>query len=148
MFFYILRSWLRYKTAQNIKSASSKYSLRNINMLILPRTEQSIVLTKMGSNLKKVDSCWELFFFFFYKKEFKYLLADLILCGNMEWELSLYQYALFLQQQVLITHERNYFKIISDNPSQKGFISSKPSVSWFLGVCVSLTATNGRRMWR
>ena len=86
-------------------------------MLILPRTEQSIVLTKWVR------------IFFFYKKEFKYLLADLKLCGNMEWELSLYRYALFLQQQVLITHERNYFKFISDNPSQKGFISSKPSVS-------------------
>ena len=39
---------------------------------------------------------------------------------------------------------KKLFTIISDNPSQMGFISSKPSVSGFLGVCVSLTATNGR----
>ena len=54
----------------------------------------------------------------------------------------------FLQQQVLIAYERNYYKNISDNPSQVGFISSKPSISGFLGVCVSLTATNGRQMCR
>ena len=101
-------------------------------MLILPRTEQSIVLTKMGSNLKKVDSCWELFFFFFYKKEFKYLLADLILCGNMEWELSLYQYALFLQQQVLITHEKTISRLFQTTLVKWGsFQASLVSVdSW------------------
>ena len=54
----------------------------------------------------------------------------------------------FLQQQVFITYKRNYLTIISDNLSQMGFISSKPSVSGFLGVCVCLTATNGRQMWR
>ena len=52
----------------------------------------------------------------------------------------------FMQQQVLITSKRNYLKNISDNPSQMGFISSKPSVSGFLDVCVSLAATNGRQM--
>ena len=55
----------------------------------------------------------------------------------------------FLQQQVFIAYKISYFTIISgDNPSQMGFISSKPSVSGFLGVCVSLTATNGCQMWR
>ena len=52
----------------------------------------------------------------------------------------------FMQQQVLITYKRNYFKNISDNPCQMGFILSKPSISGLLGVCVSLTATNGRQM--
>ena len=52
----------------------------------------------------------------------------------------------FMQQQVLITYKRNYFKNISDNPCQMGFILSKPSISGLLGVFVSLTATNGRQM--
>ena len=45
------------------------------------------------------------------------------------------RYAFFLQQQVFITYTRNHFTIFSDNPSQVGFISSKPSVGGFLGVC-------------
>ena len=89
-------------------------------MLILPRTEQSIVLTKWVR------------IFFFYKKEFKYLLADLKLCGNMEWELSLYRYALFLQQQVLITHEKTISRLFQTTLVKWGsFQASLVSVdSW------------------
>ena len=98
----------------------------------------------MGSNLKKVGSCWEIFYFFFNKKRIQILVG---------WFKTLWQYGMGAIPVSICSFSaaasahyawENYFKIISDNPSQMGFISSKPSVSGFLGVCVSLTATNGR----
>ena len=50
---------------------------------------------------------------------------------------------LFLCSSKCSLRIENYFKNTSDNPRQMRFIPSKPNASGFLGVCESLTATNG-----